>query len=673
MAQEPFNLFIYGTLMNPTVFRAVLGRRLAFTPEDMDDEACLAEDAVLDGHNKISPDNTYQYAVPDPHGRIRGYVIRGLPPQCMATLRKYEGRNYRRRKLKVHTRADSVAAICFIANVDELQRGFGYGFQDPFKQEVILGDKIEAALLETERRKLHTEAKLPRRAMQELYGATIRDLVRHHFEAGGISDYAIHQTLMETPLGDFAEITADPEAKALAPNYLALVVRQVIFNQFESRVRSDFRYELDHMQADERFYGQTISSLAALRMLNGNPELLDLLVADCLAHLSFERDRLMDYVGCAILAADDVYDARAARRQLDFMRNHMGSGYIPLGAELEFSNIGHDVIRDATGRTVRDRRFDGFLYFSQFALDALTWKLGGHVDDHEEKVSSRKRRGFFEVALGSLSIAQGLSKPLTDDPWLLNQIIQQARQFYDITPHSVHISLQLRHQHRPARDRLLPLHILKCLFAIAGDPAVEADGKLRIRRLSAREIITWHPPPGARAEAPVPMQRDGGPLGQVPHLLFSEISRRHSKGDQQYELIRDPQSQGRYVQQYRFLRLSEQLNYEPIVLALKGLQVSLRPGTFLTPAQAMKSRKHRRRLDDLLAWAHDARPIGRAETDDFLQHIHAGLLTEARGKPAHGEAYIAWGLSEIRDALNAFERTAAGRWAASGRERNAPR
>ena len=657
--QEPFNLFIYGTLMDPTVFRAVLGRRLVFTPEDMDDEACLAEDAVLDGYNKTSPDNTYQYAVPDPHGRIRGYVIRGLPPDCMPPLRRYEGRNYRRRKAKVHTRADSVGAICFIGNVDELQRGFGYGFRDPFKQEVILGSKIEAALLETERRKLHTEEKLPRRAMQEMYGATIRDLVRQHFEAGGISDYAIHHALMETPLRDFADITADPEARALAPNYLGLVVRQVIFNQFESRVRSDFRYELDHMQDSQRFYGQTISSLVALRMLNGNPELLDLLVADCLAHLSFERDRLMDYLGWAILAADDVYDARSARRQLDFIRNHMGSGYIPLGTELEFSNIGHDVIRDATGRTVRDRRFDGFLYFSQFALDALTWKLGGHVDDHGEKVSPRKRRGFFEVALGSLSIAQGLSKPLTDDPWLLNQIIQQARQFYDITPHSVHISLQLRHQHRPARDRLLPLHLLKCLFAIAGDPAVEADGKLRIRRLSGREIITWHPALGGQA-------------GQVPYLLFSEISRRHSKGDPQYEMIRDPQSQGLYVQQYRFLRLSAQLNYEPIVLALKGLQVSLRPGTFLTPAQAMKSRRHRRRLDDLLAWADDASRIGRAETEDFLDHIHRGLLTEARGRPAHGEAYIAWGLSEIRDALNAFEHLAAKRRAKPGRKRDAP-
>ena len=66
----------------------------------------------------------------------------------------------------------------------------------------------------------------------------------------------------------------DPEAAALAPNYLELVVRQVLFNDMEESVHRDFRYELDRLDLRHVYYDRTISSLTALWLLNDQKDLL---------------------------------------------------------------------------------------------------------------------------------------------------------------------------------------------------------------------------------------------------------------------------------------------------------------------------------------------------------------------------------------------------------------
>jgi len=651
--QTPFNLFVYGTLTNPSVFRAVLGRRIVHLSAEADGvESFWARGAVLDAYTKISPDSTYLYAVPDPHGRIRGLVVGPLPGEAMRALSAYEGRNYSRRKVKVQTAEGPLEAVAFVANLKQFEHAFGYEFRDPLKQEILLHEKIEAALKETEEAELHTTERLSRRAVSELHALTIRDLVRRHFEAGGISDYAIRQSIRGTPLRDYARVLKDAEAAALAPNYLTMVVRQVIFNQLEKRIHEDFRYELDHLPAAGKYYERTVSSLAALRTINGANELTSLLAADCLADLDFATSHLVDYVRWSIVAADTIYDQQAAKQHVRFILSHMHRGYIPLGAELEFSNIGHDVIRDPGGQVLRDRDYDGFLYFKDFGLDVLTWKLGGHIDDHHLKTSSAPRRGFFETALGSLSIEANLSKPVTDDPWLLNHFIHEARRFYLIAPHSVHISLQLRSQNRPVRDRVLPLSILKCLFAIGGDLTAQDDDTYRIERLVSQEITGTD---GAKPVASANPSAASGPDGQM-HMLFSEITRRHSHEEPDPHAGVHPAQSGRYVQQFKFLRLKPELNYEPIAMALKGIQLALLPGTFMTRQQYQQSAKHRRLFDAVMAWGAKPTALSAGEIEEFLEAVYEGLRHERRGKCAHDEAYISWSLSELRDMLRDFNR-----------------
>jgi len=632
---KPFNLFVYGTLMNPEVFRAVTGLRMIKREAECDNVTCFrARRAILAGYRKTSPDNTYLYAVGEQHGRIRGYLIGPLPPRTMSALLQYEGRNYSRRTVTVQTRLGPQQATAFVGNVKQLQHAFGYDFHDHYKQEILLDEKIEAALVETERQQLHRSEEPLRRAVAELHGSTIRDLRRRHFEAGGISDYAIRRGLMDAPLPDFQRVADDPEAKALAPNYLAMVMRQVIFNQYEDRIRKDFRYEIEQMNPGPEYYDRAISSLAALRLVNGAESALDMMIADALSDLSFEADHLVDFVRRSIHAADELYDSRPAKHEIEFIRNHTGRGYIPMGAELEFSNIGHAVINDPQGLTVRDMRYDGFLYFPDFGLNVLTWKLGGHVDDHHDKASENPRRGFFEVALGNLSIRANISKPLTDDPWLLNQLIHQARMFYKIAPHSVHISLQLRRQQSPVQDRLLPVAMFKCLFAIAGDPVATPDGHVRIRRLQSDEILAGLP---------------------NPHLLFSEISLRHSSEiDEFYPAVRTGRAGGTYVQQFKFLRLASDLNYEPIAMALKGIQIRMRPGSFMTTAQYQRSSRSRALYHELMEWGNSPESLNDAEINSFLSAVDEGLATERFGKPAHSGQYVAWAIEQLRSMLKGF-------------------
>ncbi len=633
---ETFNLFVYGTLMSPTTFRAVLGRRLVANAAEADNvDAFLAQHAVLDGYKKISPDNTYFYAVPDKGHRIRGYLVAGLPRESLPALMRYEGRNYARRTLKVLTSEGEEKAVVFVGNPKRHEdETFGHEFRDPLKQEILLDRKIDDAIRESEREKLHTDKELNRRAVAELHGPAIRDLRRRHFEAGGISDYAIRHAIKDTPLPDWNRIRDDANAGRYAKSYLRMVMRQVVFNQFEERIRQELRYELDHLPVSEGYYDRIISSLVALRIINqSRREPLDEHIRSYLDGLDFQAASLIDVVRQAINTADELYDPQPAKSQLNFIRSHMGFGYLPLGAELEFSNIGHGVVKDPAGKQLRDPVYDGFLYFDDFGLDALTWRLGGHIDDHHRKTPGKPRRGFFEVALGNLSIESSISKPITPDPWVLNQLIHQTRQFYEVTPHSVHMSMQLRRQYKPDRDRLPQLHILQCLFALAGDTVRDSDGRYRVHRLSSEEIIRRDP---------------------KPNMLFSEISKRYASRADDAGVPGSKGEEGLYVQQFRFLRLSGKTNYEPIIMGLKGIQLSLRPGTFLTPKQWDNSPRHRETFEALVEWGKEPTAISDTELDNFLSHVHAGLVTERRGKPAHSPAYIAWSVAQLEDIIRRF-------------------
>lgn len=86
------HLFVYGTLMFPQVMDAVTGRSFASVP------------AVLDGYARYRMRGAnYPGIVPTPGARVSGVLYRGLDPQSLARLDRFEGMPYRRAAVRVTT------------------------------------------------------------------------------------------------------------------------------------------------------------------------------------------------------------------------------------------------------------------------------------------------------------------------------------------------------------------------------------------------------------------------------------------------------------------------------------------------------------------------------------------------------------------------------------------
>ena len=75
MSAEKINLFVYGSLRDPAIFKSVSGLGFSLGPSQADEETLPAEPALLANHRRVSPDNVYFYAIPDPASRIEGVVI----------------------------------------------------------------------------------------------------------------------------------------------------------------------------------------------------------------------------------------------------------------------------------------------------------------------------------------------------------------------------------------------------------------------------------------------------------------------------------------------------------------------------------------------------------------------------------------------------------------------
>ena len=636
MAAKTFNLFVYGTFMDARLFRWVTGRDYALPGQTYPTpDALLAREAILAGHRKISPDGMYLYAIPRRRHRISGYLIYALPNELLELIDHYEGKRYVRTKVRVHQEDHRIRAFTFLANEKALRQDFGDRFRINLKREHLISKRVESFLAERAAESPDSTI-LPRyrvAAEEELRGLTIRDLIRARLESGAVADYFLKREL-SSPLASIRDLSKDLQAQPYIRNYLDLVVRQVLFNQTEQKFLEQFRFDLDHIGLSPRFYEHTTSSVAALRMLNDRRTLLDKLVHELLNDFDFHRHDLLDIVAWTVHAAESFYDTRMAGGTLRWIQENLEGGLLPLGAELEFSNVGHTVIDDYdTGPGTKDDVFDGFRYFRNFALPALTWRLGGHIDDHQAHGSAESLRGFLEFSPGSFSVESKLSVPATKDPWLLAQLIRQVIRFYPVKPHSLHLSIQLLRHHQEPQG-ILPLDFAKCLLALGGDPQPAADSRLAISRMLADEIGS-------------PEYKDG--------LIFARTSRRRATaGDPQDEPTILRPARPSIVQQFKFVRLGDHINYEILILALKGLQLALDLGDYLTPEQLEQHPHLSGQLDELIAWSRKPKPISPHVVGRFCAVIFEGLSKERHSRLAHKNTYVQWALDRLAHQIAEF-------------------
>jgi hypothetical protein len=367
-------------------------------------------------------------------------------------------------------------------------------------------------------------------------------------------------------------------------------------------------------------------------MINTNAASVNMIVNRGLADLPTGTSDLIDFVKYGVAAADGLFDLRLAKAELERVMTNRQPGLSPLGIELELSNLGyHAVSQEAAIRSLFEP-YDGFLYFYDYCLDVLSWKLGGYIDDHSGATTNQRRRGFFELAPGRLNVAGELSRPATSDPWLCNQLINEIMNFYSVNPHSLHLSIQMR-KNQVGKQRILPVGFVKCLLVLGGGLRQLDNGRMWVSRMGKNEITS------AR----------GG-----EELMFARTSKRKWYMGGPDIQDRPPAHVTTHVYQYKFIRLEARANYEPLIMALKGLQLAYNPADYLSVLQLSRSKLLQRDYEELKEWARDPAPLDGKVITKFLGTIRRGLMNEHLHKPAHQLHYIDWALNSVDVQLRLF-------------------
>jgi gamma-glutamylcyclotransferase (GGCT)/AIG2-like uncharacterized protein YtfP len=634
MHSAKFNLFIYGSLRDSRIFQSVSGYAFTRKPSRLDAKVLFAELAFLPHYRRVSPDNVYYYAVPTPDARIEGYVIHDIPITAMAEIDRYEGKRYRRETVKVHTGHGVVEAQAYLVTTEAMRKQFGDRFHVNLIHELWLRKRIRQFLKKHTRPGDRTpDAELERQAERELLATTERDLVMAHYRRDAVSDYYLEREL-DRPRPSIKHLYSDPQARPYIRNYLALVIRQVLLNQFEEEMESRYRFELEHMRTSVRYFARSIGLVACLAILNANSNVVEPIIQKCLDDMPYEQNDLIDYVKYAVRAVQSVFDPRVAEDYLSRIRASLQPGLVPLGCELELSNLGAaavEPLRSQAGAV--DTVYDGFKYFYDFRMDVLCWKLGGYIDDHSGYNARPRRQGFFEIAPGRLSVAGELSRPATGDPWLLSRLIHDLICFFRIRPHSLHLSFQMR-KTQIGRQRILPLGFVQCLLALGGGLEGKPGGGMWISRLCKGEIV----------------QHTYG-----EELVLARTSRRNWYLGGEDDVADKPPSQATTcIQQYKFIRLDRQMSYEPLILGLKGLQLEYNPGDYLTAEQMRQHPRLARSYEELKEWAHNPAEITNRTIQRFLDTVHRGLMHERHHRPAHSLHYIDYAVSAVETQLRQF-------------------
>jgi len=620
------NLFIYGSLREPGIFKSVSGLSFTRKRSEIGDETLMAKPALLPNYRKVSPDNVYFYAVKEPSSRIDGLIIYDVPLSRMAEIDRYEGKRYNRETVHVNTAKGLVEAQAYLTTRESMRKHFGDRFHVNLIHELWLRKRIEGFIKShTRPGDKSTDAELERRAQRELLATTERDLVISHYSSGAVSDYYLEREL-DQPRPGIRHLDDEPKARPFIENYLVLVLKQVLLNQFDEGIWSRYRFDLEHMRTSERYFKRSVSLLAALQMINRAATAVDSIIEQGLARMPYNEHDLIDYVKYAIRAADSIFDSRLALAHLERIRSNLQPGLVPLGTELELSNLGAAAVEpQRSAQKKSDSVYDGFKYFHDFSLDVLSWKLGGYIDDHSGSTEQARRLGFLELAPGRLNIAGELSRPATADPWLLNQLIHEIVAFYNVRPHSLHLSFQLR-KNQIGCQKVLPLGFVKCLLVLGGGPEHRRTGRLWVSRMGYDEIVARDSLLDKHnTQYAIPNTKN-----YREELVFARTDKRKWYMGEDEIADKTPPQATAYVQQYKFIRLEDRANYEPLILCLKGLQLAYNPADYLTAEQLTASRRLQQAYEDLKRWADEPTEISPRTIKVFLDTVQKGLMNEGR-------------------------------------------
>ncbi|GAH51261.1 unnamed protein product, partial [marine sediment metagenome] len=278
-------------------------------------------------------------------------------------INRYEGKRYDRESVRVNTANGLVEAQAYLATRESMKKYFGDRFHVNLIHELWLRKRIEQFIKKRTRPGEETaDAELERRADRELLATTERDLVISHYHSDAVSDYYLEHEL-DRPRPSIKYLYSDPNAKSFIENYLELVVKQVLLNQLDDKILSRYRFELEHMRSSERYFKRSVSILVALQMINAAGA-VEMIIDEALEAMPYQKHDLIDYVKYAVQAADSLFDSRVARSHLERIRANFQPGLIPLGTEIELSNLGPAAVEPQMSIQKKfDPIYDSFKYF----------------------------------------------------------------------------------------------------------------------------------------------------------------------------------------------------------------------------------------------------------------------------------------------------------------------
>lgn len=100
------NLFVYGSLTSSSLFQQIAGKQLPISP------------AVLKDFQKFTSRLGYPYILPRKGSVVKGLLIRGIDPETIKRLDRYEaeGRLYFRRRVNVVSQGRRVGCETYVGN-----------------------------------------------------------------------------------------------------------------------------------------------------------------------------------------------------------------------------------------------------------------------------------------------------------------------------------------------------------------------------------------------------------------------------------------------------------------------------------------------------------------------------------------------------------------------------
>lgn len=578
---ETADLFVYGTLMSDNHVRLILNRTVASEP------------VTLFNYMKVVPPGAFYFIVRQRGSQVRGRLLKNLTLEELERLDGFEdeGNLYYRKTVVVRDQNDQRRrCMTYVGNIPALQKSFG--------KEILFEDRYSLYLERKINQALHNlspnEQGIARRALQELMGSAIDQLIQSHFDGDYVCNYLMLQAFNEARPPDLEHVFSNVAIRPYADHYMKFACKHIIFNQLVEKTRHQFH---DAVRVSKKYFRHGVAILLAFLYYNSNRKRIEKVMREKELDKAVPGRSYREYAALCILLADELYDPAKMREIIDFVAMNWYSTPTPLGAELEFSFLGARAVYAEPGE---DAVFDGFNWFNDFDLQRRTWRLGGHVDAHRNITGGglARNRGFFEYALGRFNIVGDLSRPLFDCPWAMSMVINEAVKFLEIPTHSLHISMELAkiNGRPPITDRSHRESDLVCLLLLGGDLRRDENGILREWRIFNNELDT----------------------NMSKSLNFSDRKHHYSRmGDE--ESVSD-------VMEYKFLRLkSTETDYAKVIVALKAYQLETCARPISIP------RMGRPELPEqtfLRSWANHPQSLSLKEIDDFAGTLERGMCKE---------------------------------------------